>query len=370
MKKFISIIFLIPLGFIAPDAKALPIPAKQDTTIKIGLLIRDNNSLAAKHGAELAILKANETGRGKTIKFQLVVRSMEGPWGTGSKQAVDLIFEEKVAAILGSHDGRNAHLVEQVSAKERIIFVSAWAGDPTLSQAFVPWFFSCVPNDNQLADALIKEIYSKRNLSEIAVFSDNGYDSKLATECFLKKSRLAGKKDPVILFYDNSTLDFNSLIDQINQADIRGIILFGEPEGSLNLIKQLQLRKINQPIFGSFALLNEDIISDQDLKYYENVTLICSLNKAGSKFMAFSQNFKHAFGLIPGPVASYSFDGMNLIIEAIKNVGTDREKIQNYLSGIHYEGVTGLIQYDERGNRVGAPLPMKIKNGVPVLPDK
>ena len=46
---------------------------------------------------------------------------------------------------MGSHDGRNAHLVEQVATKSQVVFLSAWASDPTLSQAFVPWFFSCVP---------------------------------------------------------------------------------------------------------------------------------------------------------------------------------------------------------------------------------
>jgi len=36
--------------------------SKQGDTIKIGLLIPDKENLAAKHGAELAIRKANEKG--------------------------------------------------------------------------------------------------------------------------------------------------------------------------------------------------------------------------------------------------------------------------------------------------------------------
>ena len=109
-----------------------------------------------------------------------------GQWGTGSKQAVDLIFAENVCAIIGSSNGRNAHLVEQVAAKTRKVFLSAWAGDPTLAQAFVPWYFSCVPNDNQQAEVLIEEIYNKRKITKIAVVSDNSYDSKLALESFVK----------------------------------------------------------------------------------------------------------------------------------------------------------------------------------------
>ncbi len=122
---------------------------------------------------------------------------MEGPWGTGSKQAVTMIFDENVVAILGSHDGRNAHLVEQVSAKSRVVFLSAWSGDPTLAQAFVPWFFNCVYNDAQISDALIEEIYIKKKFGKIAVVSDNSYDSGSTLKNFLKKVESNGKPEPV-----------------------------------------------------------------------------------------------------------------------------------------------------------------------------
>src|SRR5512135_2962372 len=142
----IFLIFVVFL-FVVPDTTALRNSTDSANPVKIGLLISDAQSTAAQHGAEMAIRKANERGGYYGRPFKLVVRSMEGPWGTGSKQAVDLIFSEEVTAIMGSHDGRNAHLVEQVCTKARVVFMSVWASDPTLSQAFVPWYFSCVPND-------------------------------------------------------------------------------------------------------------------------------------------------------------------------------------------------------------------------------
>ena len=88
--------------------------------VKIGLLLADSLSTAARNGAELAINEANKKGGLNGRPFELVVRSMEGPWGTGSKQAISLVFDEKVWAILGSHDGRNAHLAEQATAKTHV----------------------------------------------------------------------------------------------------------------------------------------------------------------------------------------------------------------------------------------------------------
>jgi branched-chain amino acid transport system substrate-binding protein len=370
LKNFISILFLLSVGFIVPDVNALQITGRQDSTIKIGLLIQNNNSFAARQGAELAILKANETDGYKRKKFQLVVRSMEGPWGTGSKQAVDLIFDEKVAVLMGSHDGRNAHLVEQVSTKARIIFLSCWAGDLTLSQAFVPWFFSCIPNDLRQADALFEEVYNKRNLNNIAAISDNGYDSKLTMESFVKKAEAKGKHISLQLHYDIQNKDFNDLIIKINKADITGIILFGQPSASLNIIKKLEQKKMTQTVFGSLSLLDEDEMPDHNLSVYKNIVLIYPRNLSGSKGLAFREEYLRKYGKLPGVVAAYSFDGMNILIEAIRKSGLDRENIQKTIAKMRYAGVTGLIQFDEKGKRIGTPGIMEIKNGVQVIPGK
>ena len=157
------IIYLLPAIF-TPVAINAQNQEETGDTVKIGLLIPDSKSLASKYGAELAVRKANISGGLNGHPVRLIVRSMEGHWGTGSKQAVTMIFDENVVAILGSHDGRNAHLVEQVSAKSRVVFLSAWSGDPTLSQAFVPWFFNCVYNDLQLPMLLLKRFMTEENM--------------------------------------------------------------------------------------------------------------------------------------------------------------------------------------------------------------
>jgi len=345
---------------------ALQLPVNADTTVKIGLLIQDNNSLAARYGAELAIRNANETGGYKGKKFQLVTRSMEGPWGTGSKQAVDLIYKENVCVLMGSHDGRNAHLVEQVSAKERIVFLSAWASDPTLAQAFVPWYFSCVPNDLQQADAFINEIYNKRKLIRIVAITDNGYDSKMAMESLVKKIKTAGKTEPIEFFYDNPVQDFDEILEKISKSAADGIILFGKPSSSLKFIYQMEKRKMKQKVFGAISVLDEDESSVQEQEEYRNMILFVSGNWTSTKGLAFRKDYQKLYGNIPGAVAAFSFDGMSLLIEAIRKAGPDRNEIQKALTRIRFEGVTGLIQFDDKGKRVGKVNLVEIKNGIPV----
>jgi branched-chain amino acid transport system substrate-binding protein len=345
----------------------LPVRSQQGDPIKIGLLIQDKTSLAAKQGAELAIKMANEKGRANGRPFQLITKDMEGPWGTGSKQAVDLIFENEVWALLGSHDGRNAHLVEQAATKSTVVFLSAWSSDPTLSQAFVPWFFNCVPNDRQQADELIIEIYNKRKITGVVTIADNTYDSNQSLNIFLKNVKLSGKNEPVNFLYDNYIGELDILADQIIKSKANCIILFCQPSTSLKIIRLMRQRKMNQTVFGTLSILNENKLSGKELQEFDHMMLVPSEIWTGSKYLAFRQEYQKLYGKIPGVVAAYAFDGMNLLIEAIRTSGgPEREKIQEALLKIHYEGVTGPIRFDGKGNRVGNVAVVKILNGLPV----
>ena len=338
--------------------------------VKIGLLVPDLKSSEARQGAEIAIIKANENGGYKGHSFQLVVRSMEGPWGTGSKEAVNQIFEEKVWAIMGSNDGRNAHLVEQVSAKARIVFLSAWATDPTLSQAFVPLFFNCVPNDLQQAGALIEEIYNKRRITRLAAISDNDYDSKLASDSFLKRVKNGNKTVPLHFSYGSTADSINDLIDMIINANVNGIILFGKSSESLKLISRMRERKMTQPVFGCLSAIGDNKMSDQELKNLEGAVFVSSGHILGSKALSFRKEYQNRYGKIPGAEAAFAYDGMNLIIEAIRDAGLDRELIQKSMAKIHHEGVTGTIQFDNKGNRMGPVGLMEFKKGIPTTIEK
>jgi branched-chain amino acid transport system substrate-binding protein len=359
-------LIIVPQAFVSMNVYSIQHQKESEKSIKIGLLITDNNSPAANQGAELAIREANKKGGYNGHPFELVVRSMEGAWGTGSKQAVNLIFDEQVCAILGSHDGRNAHLVEQVAVKARIVFLSAWSGDPTLSQAFVPWYFSCVPNDLQQADILTEEIYNRRKYISVITVADSSYDSSIAVKSFIKRTRASGKTDPVQLSYSIRNPELNDLIQKIQTSHAECVILFGEPSSSSEILQLIRSEKINTAVFGSIALLDENVINGHILNSFEGIVVLSSgfwLNPGSS---AFSNEYQKAYGKNPGIVTAYAYDGMNLIIQAIRDSGPDRENIQKSLLKIKYEGVTGSIQFDTKGNRLNPGGLMEIKNGVPV----
>jgi branched-chain amino acid transport system substrate-binding protein len=336
--------------------------------IKIGLLIPEPEALAAKHGAELAIREANYTGGYSGHQFQLVVRSTEGPWGTGSKESVSLVFDDEVVAIIGSLDGRNAHLVEQVAAKTRIVCLSAWATEMTLSQAFVPWHYRCVPNDDQQATSLILEIYDKRKLTNVAVIGTEDYDSRNAVNSFIKTAALMKIATPNQYLYQSSAEDFQVALKEIDKNDIKAVVLFVNPALASDIIPMLQKINKSLDIFGSLLVTDDQKGFDPDWDVLEGITLVSSGHWFTKEGIAFQKAFQEAYDYQPGAAAAYAYDGVNLIIEAIKKNGPDRDKIIDTFTEINYKtGVTGEIRFDLHGNRIGIPDLMTIKNGFPVV---
>ena len=358
---------LLLLEFIITDIAVSQKPENPDRIVKIGLLIQDSSWYSAIQGAEMAIKNANEKGGLRGLKFQLVIRTMEGPWGTGSKQAVNLIFEEKVWALIGLHDGRNAHLVEQAATKSQVVFLSAWSGDPTLSQAFVPWFFNCFPNDNQQAASLVNEIYDIRKYRNIVVIHGNDYDSEKSFCSFMNFVKKSGKPDPLQFNIEDYVQNSGILTDKIIKSGAGCIVLYCHPSASLELVGQIKKKNPELPVFGPISILNENELSVQEMKYFDNILSVPAGNWPQKENQIFREEFEKIYGTTPGTAASYSYDCMSILIEAIRQSGnSDREMIQKSLNNILFNGVTGPIQFDEKGNRIGKFEIRKTKNGVPI----
>ena len=335
------------------------VQSKKPDSIRIGLLIPSWEVTSAKNASELAIHIANEKGGYSGKPFDLVVRSVEGPWGAGSKESVSLVFDDNVVAILGSLDGRNAHLVEQVATKAHIVYLSAWASDPTLSQAFVPWYYRCVPSDRQQAKALVEEIYIRKKLKRIGIISTDDYDSKSGASAFMKITESEKKPRPDQFLYSYSEETIKDFLKQLESKNLEGLVFFGQATSSLEIIKQLRKRGMKQAVYGSLSLLN----SEKSASELEGVVIISPNFWSTSKGEKFIKDYNERFGDSPDLAAAYAYDGMNLLIESIREIGFDREKIQESLSRINFNGVTGNIYFDKMGNRISPVELVEIKNG-------
>ncbi len=335
-------------------------------TINIGFLFQNKERSAAKNGAELAILEATKKGGAfENKKLRLITYSVEGLWGTGSKQSVKLVFNDNVLAIVGSLDGRNAHLAEQVTAKTKVAFISAHATDMTLSAAFVPWYFRCVPNDLQQAQAICNEIFTKRKLKNVALFGTENYDSKQAMATFIKIAQsFTGTKTKQFVF-NGSGERVDKSVAGFTDSFFDAVVLFGTPEFAKNILPFVKKQNAEQPVFATQSLLDNQKPETQILQSLNNIIAVSSCLGETPKASDFQQKFQEKFGYQPGTVAAYAFDAISLILETIRKSGADRNKIIDAIQKGNFNGITGKFSFDKNGNRTDEPKLITIKKGKP-----
>ena len=294
---------------------AFPQTPKKET-IKIGFLIRDKEDNNIQQTAQEAIDQANAEGGYKGQKFELVIKSCDGPWGVTSKQTVALIFDDQVPILVTALNGRNAHLAEQVAAKSHVVMLSTLSSDPTLSRAYVPWYFRLVPDDRQQAIALVEKIYSKGEAQKVAVISLDSYDGKKSTEAFIAEVQQKGYVLPKV--FDD--LNENDLLNNFNKKSWDAIVIAGTPK-------------------------DKDKIAGL-IRNYETYAFLNFFS-----FMGSSERFDMVKTMFY-PSMDYVRDGILLAIESVRKFGPDAEAIRNGFKDLKFEGATGLIEFDTFGNRL------------------
>lgn len=313
-------------------------------SIKIGFLIRDKGDIAIQQAAELALEHANAKGGFKGLPFELITKSCDGPWGIGSKQTVDLIYEDQVSLLVTALDGRNAHLAEQVAAKSHVVMLSTQSSDPTLSRAYVPWYFRLVPDDRQQAEVLAEEIYENRKFKKVALISLDRYDGEKSVEAMVNLSKEKELAEPEI-FIGFDIQQFEEFRSQNWEA----VVLAGFSKDAPEIIKKI--RSANDQI-KIYTFLNVfTFMNEFRPLLMQHVEMVKPLNIEENRWLTFEKDYQSKFGINPSPTLSYVYDGIMLSIQAIMKFGPNQEDIRVGFKKAEFVGVTGKVEFGKLGNR-------------------
>lgn len=352
---------------VTPQPGAGAHPPVQSQTINIGLLIPDSNQTAAVESVRLAIDEANEEGGIDGTLLRLVIRSTEGPWGAGSKESVNLVYEDGVSVIIGALDGRNGHLAEQVATKSHLTYLETVATESTLSQAFVPYFMRCVPSDDQQARTILNMV-GQNGGGTLAILSNEQYDNLNAARSFDRIAKLEQRPTPLILDMDPTGPPLDQLLGELRKNGVKHLVFPFKTDLSLQLLNELRQSAPDIKVYGTLRFIADLVPGDPVWKELEGMSILSTGLFQSPEGVAFRKKFEERTGHPPTISSAYIYDGTSMVLEAIRRAGTDREAIKDTLAAMKdYGGVTGNITFDEMGNRRGPLRLIRVTKGDPVF---
>jgi branched-chain amino acid transport system substrate-binding protein len=129
-------------------------------------------------------------------------------------------------------------------------------------------------------------------------------------------------------------------------------VLFTEPSLAEKIICSLNEMNYSPQIYGPLSLLKESSQVYKHPEVLKNILILSSGEWFLKENSEFANRYYQRFKSWPGAEASYSYDATMIMINAAVAAEGKRENVQKALMATNYRGATGVIRFDERGNRV------------------
>ena len=361
-KPFYTIILLLVLILSGMNSKEVCAQDESQNSVRIGLMLSqdpeiDTTSMESLYTVQYLVQKVNSEGGIDGKKIELYYKSGDGDWGISSKKSVELIFDDEVSAIIGSLDGRNAHLTQMAITKAEVVYIATRSTDPTLSEINIPWFFRVIPSDKQQAEILVSSIFKERGLNNIAVIHSDDYDYKMAANTF---NRLASEKYRYSIqsfeFNEQNGIEESGLISVLKSAEVNGVVIFSSDSSLKNILSLAGQMDYTIPYF--LPLTDQNVLSEW--KYLMDISYLCPQIQPDFD-QNFIQQFNSKFNRDPGLIAAYSYDGLQILIDSIKKSGVGRMEIREKLKSVdQFHGLSGLIGFEDNGDIIHSTTVCKL----------
>ena len=225
--------------------------------------------------------------------------------------------------------------------------------------------FRVMTNDEQQGHVLGQYAVDKLGDKKIAIIDDRtAYGQGLADE-FAKAAKAAGAEVVAREYTTDRSTDFMAILTAI-KAKSPDLVFFGgmDPQAA-PLTKQLKQLGINAQVLGGDGMQTPEYIklagADAEGEIASNPGLALDAMPGGK---AFKDKFTARFGPIQN-YAPYAYDAAYVLVDAMKRANsTDPAKYLPELRKTDYQGVTGHIRFDQKGDVTGGAVTLyQVKNG-------
>ena len=359
----LSALLLVACGKEEPKPAPAPAAPPPSVEIKIGHVGPLTGGIAHlgkdnENGAVLAIDEANAAKikiDGKDAKFVLVKEDDQADAKVGTTVAQKLV-DAKVVGVVG-------HLNSGVSIPASAIYngagipvISGSATNPKLTEQGFKVTFRTVGRDDQQGPAVANYLATVNKPKTVAIIDDaTSYGEGLANEVE-KTLKAAGIKVLPREKGTDKTTDWKAVLTKIKGKKPDAVFYGGMDATAGPLLKQGRELGIKVVFaFGDGACTN----TMKDLAGDAAEGFVCSqagipVQAASAKFLG---DYKAKFNAEPIQYSPFTYDSTHLLIAAMQKANSsDPAKYLPELAKISYDGATGKIEFDEKGDRKNAEM--------------
>lgn len=324
-------------------------------TIALAGPLSESRGISTRQGAELAVREINASGglRGRAV--ELVTRDDQGDPDLAVAIATELAADPGVVAVVGHFTSSAALAAASVygNAAEPLLNISPSASSARLSAAG-PFTFRICPTDSVHGARLADWAFEGLGTSRAAIIYENDDYGRGLRDAFAREFETLGGTIADNAPYIDALPGFEPYLQRIRRRGADVLLFAGTESGARRLLRTRDSLGMTLPVVSGdgVAGIERDTPGAEGL-YISTGYLSDASDPRNNQFVT---AYRNAFrDELPDYRSAGAYDIMQLLGEAIEEVGVDRRRIREYLttigaSRVSFDGVTGAIAFDERGD--------------------
>jgi branched-chain amino acid transport system substrate-binding protein len=342
-------------------------------TIKIGFTppvtgaSADEGALQIK-AIKLALKQINAAGgvNGKKIDLIIVDNQSTNPGALAALQKA--VEQEKVLALVGSV--KSTQILAMSDAIKNYGIPAIIGGtNASLTKQGNPWLFRVRPDDSIAAAAMVKYIKEDTKFTKIGILHDSDAFGTGGADLVEKYAKDTGLTVVKRERYTTKTKDYTAQLLSIKNAGTQALVLYCSNPEDVAVI-QRQYRQLGSPFMyiGSASSQMKDTIN-LSREASEGLLAIADFVPGQSQVnKKYADDYKKEYNQEFDATSAWTYDGLNILVNAIKKGGENRAKIREaILSTKGYQGVLGTFDFTPNGDGLSEVSVVKIEKGNPKL---
>jgi len=337
----------------------------QEQVVKIGHSgpLSGPNTFAGRdndNGVRLAIedLNARKINiGGKTLKFELVSEDDQCDAKAGVAVAQKFV-DSGVRYVMGPYCSGVTIPASRVYDGGGTM-VSTVGTNPKITQAGYKNLFRIVASDEKAGSNMAAYAANVLKVKKVGVIDDRTAFGQGLSDEFAKEAQKLGLTVVGREFTTDKATDFMAILTNMKAKQPEVIFFGGYAPQAAPMARQMKQLGINAKLLGGDTLCSPEMPklggdAVNNVVYCAYAGMLTD-SDAGAK--AFQEKFKKRFGQNPDVYGPFYYDQVMNIGEAMQKSGSiDPAKVGAYMHQQAYKGVMGEYAYDDKGNRVKAPI--------------
>jgi len=317
-----------------------------------------------RKGVELAFEKVRSR-EDYPYPLMLDVRDSESDPQTAA-QELNALYESGALAALGGVTSKEALEMIDVADQHDRILLSPSASSPELS-GISKNFYRVFPSDFLEGSKMGNFATQTLEINTVVIVAAESLYGRGSQEVFKNEFERYGGKVAEVIEYPENTSDFSGLMDRVMTINPQAVYLadFAAPIGAM--VEALRDRGFRGRILTTSAFAAPEVLSSlgEDAEGVFLTQPAFAPDSDDEVVKAFVSAYRDKYGEDPGLYAAHGYDAMIVLAQALENAS--RPTTSEFWKGLRrvrdFQGVTGIIQFDERGDVQKFPRIYIVNNG-------